>query len=199
MGICFSKHCDSAGQEFGHHFSSNWFRGKIVMISKILLVCLIGVAYAAPNADPYTKFLGSTFGFGFAKFAKCEFPEGKGIIFISEKRFGMHGTTEIYGEMNGLTDGLHGFHVHEFGGLGNGCKDAGGHYDPEQTEDETGEYVGDLGSVNSINGKAFVKIQKQEIRLSGSEELSVLNRAMVVHADPEGGARVMCCTIKSPY
>merc|ERR1711953_1542913 len=115
--------------------SSNWFRGKIIMISKILLVCLIGVAYAAPNADPYTKFLGSTFGFGFAKFAKCEFPEGKGIIFIREKRFGMHGTTEIYGEMNGLT------------------------------EDETGEYVGDLGSVNSINGKAFVKIQKQEIRL----------------------------------
>ena len=96
------------------------------------MVCLIGVAYAAPNADPYNKFLGSTFGFGFPKFAKCEFPEGKGIIFISEKRFGMHGTTEIYGEMNGLTDGLHGFHVHEFGGLGNGCKDAGGHYDPEQ-------------------------------------------------------------------
>ena len=32
---CFSKHCDSAGQEFGHHFSSNWFRGKIVMISKV--------------------------------------------------------------------------------------------------------------------------------------------------------------------
>merc|ERR1711976_1085378 len=86
----------------------------------------------------HTKFLGSTFGFGFAKFAKCEFPEGKGIIFIREKRFGMHGTTEIYGEMNGLTDGLHGFHVHEFGGLGNGCKDAGGHYDPEQTEDVTG-------------------------------------------------------------
>merc|ERR1712223_724539 len=57
------------------------------------------------------------------------------FYFICEKRFGMHGTTEIYGEMNGLTDGLHGFHVHEFGGLGNGCKDAGGHYDPEQTED----------------------------------------------------------------
>ena len=38
----------------------------------------------------------------------------------------------LYGEMNGLTDGLHGFHVHEFGGLGNGCKDAGGHYDPNQ-------------------------------------------------------------------
>ena len=64
--------------------------------------------------------------------AKCEFPEGKGLIFIREKPYGNQSTTEIYGEMNGLTDGLHGFHVHEFGGLGNGCKDAGGHYDPEQ-------------------------------------------------------------------
>ena len=42
------------------------------------------------------------------------------------------GNTTIFGEMNGLTDGLHGFHVHEFDGLGNGCKDAGGHFDPNQ-------------------------------------------------------------------
>lgn len=53
--------------------------------------------------------------------------------------------------------------------------------------------------MNSINGKAFVQIQKREILLSGPEELSVLNRAIVVHADPTGGPRVMCCTIKSPY
>ena len=49
--------------------------------------------------------------------AKCEFPEDKGLIFIREKPYGNQSTTEIYGEMNGLTDGLHGFHVHEFGGL----------------------------------------------------------------------------------
>ena len=58
------------------------------------------------------------------KFAKCEFEEG--VIFFREAK----NATEIYGEIHGLTDGLHGFHVHEFGGLGNGCKDAGGHYDP---------------------------------------------------------------------
>ena len=28
--------------------------------------------------------------------------------------------------------GLHGIHVHQEGGLGNGCKDAGGHFDPDQ-------------------------------------------------------------------
>ena len=65
-----------------------------------------------------------------------------------------------------------------------------------QNEDKTGEFVGDLGSVNSISGKALVKIEKREIKLSGLEEKSVLNRAMVVHEDPTGGPRVMCCKIK---
>lgn len=60
------------------------------------------------------------------KFAKCEFEEG--VIFFREAK----NATEIYGEIYGLTDGLHGIHVHQEGGLGNGCKDAGGHFDPDQ-------------------------------------------------------------------
>ena len=80
---------------------------------QIAFICLIGVACA----DAFSVF---------PKYGKCEFPDGKGIIFIREA----FGNTKVYGVMNGLTDGLHGFHVHEFGGLGNGCKDAGGHYDP---------------------------------------------------------------------
>ena len=60
------------------------------------------------------------------KFAKCEFEEG--VIFFREAK----NATEIYGEIHGLTDGLHGIHVHQEGGLGNGCKDAGGHFDPYQ-------------------------------------------------------------------
>lgn len=123
--------------------------------------------------------------------AKCEFAEGKGVVYIKETRNG----TDVWGEISGLTDGFHGFHVHEFGGLGNGCNDAGGHFDPNQTEDETGLYVGDLENVLSENGESFFQIPKLEIKVFGAEEFSVLNRAMVVHADPTGGARVMCCTI----
>ena len=62
------------------------------------------------------------------KFAKCEFEEG--VIFFRELK--NKGITEIYGEIHGLTDGLHGIHVHQEGGLGNECKDAGGHFDPYQ-------------------------------------------------------------------
>merc|ERR1711953_305416 len=168
--------------------------GKSIMITKIAIVCMIGAAYAAPQYKSYEAPAKPSYGAPKkALKAKCEFANDGGLLHILEEQ----GKTRIFGEMNRLTDGLHGFHVHEFGGLGNGCKDAGGHFDPNQTEDETGDYVGDLGSVESTNGKAFIRIQKQEIRLSGSEESSVFNRAMVVHADPTGGARVMCCLIEA--
>ena len=40
------------------------------------------------------------------------------------------GTVLIEGSVFGLTSGKHGFHVHQKGQLGNGCKDAGGHFNP---------------------------------------------------------------------
>ena len=67
-----------------------------------------------------------------------------------------------------------------------------------QTEDTTGEYVGDLGSLNSVNsGSVAFRKEKSAIKLSGSR--SVMNRSIVVHADPTGGDRIMCCTIKEYY
>ncbi len=39
-------------------------------------------------------------------------------------------TGELVGEAGVLADGEHGFHIHEFGELGDSCGDAGGHYNP---------------------------------------------------------------------
>jgi Cu-Zn family superoxide dismutase len=36
----------------------------------------------------------------------------------------------LSGKIDGLKSGLHGFHVHEKGELGNDCKDAGPHFNP---------------------------------------------------------------------
>merc|ERR1711893_54878 len=158
----------------------------INMFTKIIWCCLISTALAA-KADP--------------DFAICDFSAeyGGGAIFIRQISHGIFPTTtEIFGKVNGLAFGLHGIHIHEFGELGNGCLDAGGHFDPDQTEDTTGEYVGDLGSLNSVNsGSVAFRKEKSAIKLSGSR--SVMNRSIVVHADPTGGDRIMCCTIKEYY
>ena len=39
-------------------------------------------------------------------------------------------TTLISAKINGLKTGLHGFHVHQYGNLTEGCKTAGPHYNP---------------------------------------------------------------------
>ena len=40
----------------------------------------------------------------------------------------------IYGNIYNLKPGTHGFHVHEFGSIGNDCMDTGGHFNPHQVE-----------------------------------------------------------------
>ncbi len=52
----------------------------------------------------------------------------KGRLFITQNY--TFKTVTITGQIYGLKKGLHGFHVHETGKLGNDCKDAGGHFNP---------------------------------------------------------------------
>uniref|UniRef100_A0A915IEU7 Superoxide dismutase [Cu-Zn] n=1 Tax=Romanomermis culicivorax TaxID=13658 RepID=A0A915IEU7_ROMCU len=92
--------------------------------------------------------------------------------------------TTITGEITGLTEGKHGFHVHEFGDVSQGCVTAGGHYNPFKKthggpEDET-RHVGDLGNVVAgKDGVAKINVNDKFIKLIGS--YSIVGRTMVVH------------------
>jgi Cu/Zn superoxide dismutase len=56
----------------------------------------------------------------------------------------------IRGAVSNLTTGLHGVHVHTYGDLGNGCLNAGAHYNPfNKTHGSpmaAERHVGDLGN-----------------------------------------------------
>ncbi|KAF5270349.1 hypothetical protein FQR65_LT05537 [Abscondita terminalis] len=120
---------------------------------------------------------------------------------------------KITGEVTGLGQGLHGFHVHEFGDNTNGCISAGAHFNPEGKDhgapNASVRHVGDLGNVEAgTNGVAKIDISDKIISLQGVN--SIIGRTLVVHADPDdlgitdhelskttgnAGARVACGVI----
>ncbi|RDX88132.1 Superoxide dismutase [Cu-Zn], chloroplastic [Mucuna pruriens] len=94
------------------------------------------------------------------------------------------GPTTVAVRITGLTPGLHGFHLHEYGDTTNGCISTGAHFNPKKLthgapEDEV-RHAGDLGNiVANADGVAEATIVDNQIPLSGPN--SVVGRALVVH------------------
>jgi Cu-Zn family superoxide dismutase len=92
--------------------------------------------------------------------------------------------TLVKGTITGLTPGEHGFHIHEFGDMSDGCKSMGGHYNPDNVDhgDITQGHVGDLGNITADgSGTAKFTIEAKRVELIGSR--SVIGRGFVVHSD----------------
>ena len=120
---------------------------------------------------------------------------------------------EVSGEFKGMKPGLHGFHVHQFGNLLDGCKTAGPHYNPHGVQhggpDDEIRHNGDLGNVEAVaDGTGKYYRMDQLVTLYGQH--SVLGRTCVLHADEDdlgkgghelslttgnAGARIACGVI----
>ena len=107
----------------------------------------------------------------------------KGTILLMQKP----GTpTMIKGRIEGLKPGEHGFHIHEFGDMSDGCKSMGGHYNPDGVDhgDLEQGHVGDLGNVSADDsGIADFTIVAKRVDLVGDR--SVVGRGMVIHKDKD--------------
>ncbi len=107
----------------------------------------------------------------------------KGTILLMQKP----GTpTMIKGRIEGLDEGLHGFHIHEFGDMTDGCASMGGHYNPDGVDhgDLEEGHVGDLGNVTAgDDGVADFTIIAKRVDLMGDR--SVVGRGMVIHKDED--------------
>lgn len=92
----------------------------------------------------------------------------------------------IVADVNGLTPGKHGFHIHQYGDVSalDGTS-AGGHFNPDGTQhggpNATVRHVGDLGNIEADDsGHAHLEMTDQMISLNGAH--SIIGRAIIVHA-----------------
>jgi Cu-Zn family superoxide dismutase len=109
--------------------------------------------------------------------------DAKGMISFKQKP---GKATIISGTITGLSEGKHGFHIHEFGDLSDGCDSAGGHYNPTGVDhgDIDNGHVGDLGNITADSkGVAEFSIKAKRIHLQGAT--SIVGRAVVVHEDED--------------
>ncbi|MGC9965372.1 MAG: superoxide dismutase family protein [Syntrophobacteraceae bacterium] len=114
----------------------------------------------------------------------------------------------ISANIEGLSPGLHGFHIHEFGNCGSpDANSAGGHFNPTDMPHAGPKaekrHLGDLGNLEvDKNGMAKLEVTDDLISLEGPK--SIVGRSVIIHAraddfktQPTGGAgaRVACGVI----
>tara|TARA_B100001057_G_scaffold259427_1_gene259629 strand:- start:1981 stop:2616 length:636 start_codon:yes stop_codon:yes gene_type:complete len=104
-----------------------------------------------------------------------------GKIYVNELKNGLNINYEILG----LTDGLHGFHIHEYGDLTDGCNSACSHFNPFNKNhgglDTNDRHAGDLGNIKSLNGISKGELYVKDICILKNKKTSVLGRMFIIH------------------
>ncbi|XP_041563733.1 copper chaperone for superoxide dismutase isoform X1 [Drosophila elegans] len=93
----------------------------------------------------------------------------------------------VDGVVDGLTPGLHGFHIHESGDTSAGCSSVGEHYNPRQsphgspTSAATERHAGDLGNIRADeSGRATFRFVDPVL-----EVWDIIGRAVVITDAPD--------------
>lgn len=169
--------------------------GKDLLLPLLLTV----IAGAATGQDAITD-------------AVCVFQIGTPRGYVKFHQEPGHQVT-LKGNITQLPPGEHGFHVHEYGDLRDGCTSAGGHYNPfgklHGAPDDDNRHVGDLGNIKA-DGSSSAVFSFTDRLLDLNGDYSIIGRSIVVHEDRDdlgrggfndslttghAGARITCCVI----
>jgi Cu-Zn family superoxide dismutase len=130
----------------------------------------------------------------------------KGVVTFTK----MGDEVQVVGDIENLTPGKHGLHIHEKGDCSApDAASAGAHFNPTHAHhggpDTLDHHSGDFGNITAdASGKAHLEWKGKWIALSG--EYSVIGKSVVVHekeddlkTDPSGnsGSRVACGAIEA--
>ena len=94
---------------------------------------------------------------------------------------------EINYDITGMADGEHGFHIHEYGDLTDGCQSACAHFNPFGTThgglNSKVRHEGDLGNIISRDGRAKGTLMAKTLSLNPQSSTFIVGRMIIVHED----------------
>ena len=113
-------------------------------------------------------------------------PEIKGTVHFNEFKNGVVITIQLSGLKK---NGLHGFHIHEYGDLSDGCNSACAHFNPYNKKHGCPgmleRHVGDLGNIQTdIFGNARYSTYDDCIKLRGYTS-NIIGRMLIIHDDQD--------------
>ena len=92
-------------------------------------------------------------------------------------------------DIKGLKDGKHGFHIHEYGDLTDGCMSSCAHFNPYKCNhggiSSKERHVGDLGNIISKKGLAKGVLKDKMISLNLKSKCCIVGRCVVIHEDED--------------
>jgi Cu-Zn family superoxide dismutase len=90
-------------------------------------------------------------------------------------------------DINGLTDGLHGFHIHKYGDLSDGCQSACDHFNPYNKNHgglkSDQRHLGDLGNISSNNKICKGSLKVPDLGLDYLDDNCIIGRMIIIHED----------------
>lgn len=108
-----------------------------------------------------------------------------GRIDLHETKKGLN----ILYDIKGLKNGEHGFHIHNYGDLSDGCKSACSHFNP-YNKNHGGlhhklRHLGDLGNITSKNNICKGELFAKDINICRHLKTSVLGRMIIIHKNKD--------------
>jgi Cu-Zn family superoxide dismutase len=179
------------------------------MLKKYLLVfgisgVIAALMLACPSPKDLTTIDETNVVKAIAVLQPTEGNSARGIVTFTKEATGM----KIVADVEGLTPGKHGFHIHEFGDISApDASSAGGHFNPNNTKHgapaDFKRHAGDLGNLEANeDGKAHYERIDVHPTFVGSH--NILGRAVIIHQNeddfetqPTGnaGPRIACGVI----
>lgn len=167
---------------------------------------LAGSTVAQPSTQPDTPQINRVV----VELAATRGQRAEGSLSLSPDNQGLH----IQGTLRGLkANSEHGFHIHETGDCSApDASSAGGHFNPAGVDHgrhgQGAHHAGDMPNlVANAQGEATIDVHLAGLTLGNGGQHDVLDRAVIVHADPDdyasqpagnAGARIACGVITRP-